>query len=234
MDILIIDDHVLFRAGFGVLLQALHRDTRIFEADTVAQGLDILDTNAIDAALLSLDLKENAGFAGLMSLHQRLPSLPVVVMSNDERVENVRRSIKLFAMGFVSKTAPVHVLFVALEAAVAGGIFIPADCVNRATSLDDFCMPARRRVSLNEGQLTDITPRERETLYWLLKGMPTKSIASRMGVEDITVRKYVSQLLTHFQVNRRTELIAMLTIDSTDPVGIGLHSVEKLRDREMA
>ncbi|WP_407945930.1 response regulator transcription factor [Paraburkholderia domus] len=53
-------------------------------------------------------------------------------------------------------------------------------------------------------------PREFETLAWLVRGLPSKTIALRMGLEDITVRKYVSHLLAHFNLRRRTELIVML------------------------
>ncbi|MDI7066276.1 LuxR C-terminal-related transcriptional regulator, partial [Klebsiella pneumoniae] len=55
-----------------------------------------------------------------------------------------------------------------------------------------------------------LTPREFETLAWLVRGLPSKTIALRMGLEDITVRKYISHLLAHFNLRRRTELIVML------------------------
>jgi DNA-binding NarL/FixJ family response regulator len=55
-----------------------------------------------------------------------------------------------------------------------------------------------------------LTQREFETLAWLVRGLPSKSIASKMGLEDVTVRKYISNLLAHFNLRRRTELIVML------------------------
>jgi DNA-binding NarL/FixJ family response regulator len=55
-----------------------------------------------------------------------------------------------------------------------------------------------------------LTPRESETLAWLVRGLPSKAIALRMGLEEITARKYVSHLLAHFHLRRRTELIVML------------------------
>ncbi|WP_299714618.1 helix-turn-helix transcriptional regulator [Caballeronia sp.] len=55
-----------------------------------------------------------------------------------------------------------------------------------------------------------LTPRKFETLTWLARGLPSKAIALRMGLEDITVKKYVSHLLAHFNLRRRTELIVML------------------------
>lgn len=54
-----------------------------------------------------------------------------------------------------------------------------------------------------------LPPRELKTLKWLNRGLPTKSIATKMGLQEITVRKYVSHLLEHFQVRRRTELIVI-------------------------
>jgi DNA-binding NarL/FixJ family response regulator len=84
-----------------------------------------------------------------------------------------------------------------------------------------------------------LTPREFETLAWLVRGLPSKAIALKMGLEDITVRKYVSHLLAHFNLRRRTELIVMLADRGiklgvppvTDPVlDRGLSPVERQRN----
>jgi DNA-binding NarL/FixJ family response regulator len=74
--------------------------------------------------------------------------------------------------------------------------------------------PAKRQASGNSEMSNasglGLTPREFETLTWLVRGLPSKAIALRMGLEDITVRKYVSHLLAHFNLRRRAELIVML------------------------
>jgi two-component system nitrate/nitrite response regulator NarL len=217
MRVLIVDDHSLFRAGFTLLLKERDSDAQVFEAESVSDVVEQALTRSLDAVLLSLDMSENRGFAALAALWQRTPSVPVVVISSDDRAETVRHCLQMHAMGFVAKSARAHVLHLALEAAMIGGVFIPAASVERGlASKDTFCAPcAGPSARLIDAGPVAMTPREKETLSWLLRGLPTKSIASKMGVEDITIRKYVSHLLARFNVHRRTELIAMMSDHGT-------------------
>jgi two-component system nitrate/nitrite response regulator NarL len=216
MRVLIVDDHSLFRAGFTLLVKERDSGAHVFEAESISDGVEQALAHSLDAVLLSLDMSENQGFAALAALRQRAPLVPVVVISSDDRAETVRRCLRLHAMGFVAKTARAHVLHLALEAAMIGGVFIPAGSVERgatcASCTDTFSAPCTDpSTRLIDAGPVAMTPREKETLSWLLRGLPTKSIASKMGVEDITIRKYVSHLLARFNVHRRTELIAMMS-----------------------
>jgi DNA-binding NarL/FixJ family response regulator len=69
-----------------------------------------------------------------------------------------------------------------------------------------------------------LTPREFETLVWLMRGLPSKDIALRMRLEDITVRKYISHLLVHLNLRRRTELIVMLADKGSSSASAGHES----------
>ncbi|OTP71776.1 Nitrate/nitrite response regulator protein [Caballeronia sordidicola] len=213
MRVLIVDDHSLLRAGLTLLLKERDSDAQVFEAESVSDGVEQALTHSPDAVLLSLDMSENRGFAALAALWQRMPLVPVVVISSDERAETVRRCLQMHAMGFVAKTARAHVLHLALEVAMIGGVFVPAASVGKTLACSEtFCAPcADPSAHSFDRSPVAMTPRERETLSWLLRGLPTKSIASKMGVEDITIRKYVSHLLARFNVHRRTELIAMMS-----------------------
>jgi DNA-binding NarL/FixJ family response regulator len=151
-----------------------------------------------------------------------------VVMSADESNATIHRALELHATGFVPKSQKPDVLHAALQSALAGGVFLPASVIDEvrrgmlvAHAPHVPAQPSRAAAHAPVPAHTvgnadfGLTPREFETLRWLVRGLPTKSIASRMGLEDITVRKYVSQLLAHFNVRRRTELIVLLAESGT-------------------
>ena len=117
MRVLIVDDHSLFRAGFTLLLKERDSDAHVFEAESICDGVQQALAHSLDAVLLSLEMRENQGFAALAALRQQAPSIPVVVISSDDRARTVRRCLRMNAMGFVPKTARAHVLHLALEAA---------------------------------------------------------------------------------------------------------------------
>src|SRR6185437_13191890 len=67
-----------------------------------------------------------SGLGVISALHQRLPSLPVVVLSALEDPENIRNAISAGAMGFVPKSAQTRVLIEALQQVLEGNVSVPS------------------------------------------------------------------------------------------------------------
>lgn len=219
MRVLIIDDHELFRAGLALLLKELIPNVELLHASTLSQGVDYALKELLNIVFLDLDLPDGHGCKALAELKESRPSLPAIVISADESIETISRCIELRAMGYVPKSAPAEALHAAIRAVFAGGVFLPASSISRLRynlGTDENPVNAlgetQRNVDAKISSASDLglTPREFETLAWLVRGLPSKAIALRMGLEDITVRKYVSNLLAHFDLRRRTELIVML------------------------
>jgi DNA-binding NarL/FixJ family response regulator len=247
MRVLIVDDHELFRAGLALLLRDLFPDIELLHASTLSQGMDHALGELLNIVFLDLDLPDGHGCSALGRLKESRPSLPVIVISADESVETITRCIELRAMGYVPKSSAPEALHAAISAVLAGGVFLPAASIarlRRDMGTDEVSGhgPGKTQPSgsseLSNASELGLTPREFETLAWLVRGLPSKSIALKMGLEDITVRKYVSHLLAHFNLRRRTELIVMLADRGiklgvppvTDPAhDRGLSAVERQR-----
>jgi DNA-binding NarL/FixJ family response regulator len=216
MRILLVDDHALFRAGLALLLTGLIPDAELLQASTVAQGVDLAVTAHPDIVFLDLELPDGHGCDALATLKVARPSLPVVVVSADESVESVSRCIELRAMGYVPKSSTPEALHAAIAAVLSGGVYLPAaSVVQLRGSINADAAPPSDTGNANRTETWNapglgLTPREFETLVLLARGLPSKAIAAKMGLEDITVRKYISHLLAHFNMRRRTELIVML------------------------
>ena len=247
MRVLIVDDHELFRAGLALLLKDLFPDIELLHASTLSQGMDHALGELLNIVFMDLDLPDGHGCSALGRLKELRPSLPVIVISADESVETITRCIELRAMGYVPKSSAPEALHAAISAVLAGGVFLPAASIarlRRDMGTDEVSGhgPGKTQPSgsseLSNASELGLTPREFETLAWLVRGLPSKSIALKMGLEDITVRKYVSHLLAHFNLRRRTELIVMLADRGiklgvppvTDPAhDRGLSAVERQR-----
>jgi len=219
MRVLIVDDHELFRAGLARLLRELFPSIELLHASTLAQGMRHALGEFLNIVFLDLDLPDGYGCNALAELRESRPSLPVIVISADESVETISRCIELRAMGYVPKSSPPEALHAAIRAVLAGGVFLPAASI--AKLRHDMGTEEAPENGLGKAQPSGnsemstaselgLSPRECETLAWLVRGLPSKTIALKMGLEDITVRKYVSHLLAHFNLRRRTELIVML------------------------
>ena len=219
MRVLIVDDHELFRAGLALLLREFFPNIELLHASTLSQGVKHALGELLNIVFLDLDLPDGHGCSALAKLKELRPSLPVIVISADESVETISRCIELRAMGYVPKSSPPEALHAAISAVLAGGVFLPAASIARLRrdmgtdeapeSGPENAQPSGNSEMSSASEL-GLTPREFETLTWLVRGLPSKAIALRMGLEDITVQKYVSHLLAHFNLRRRTELIVML------------------------
>jgi DNA-binding NarL/FixJ family response regulator len=219
MRVLIVDDHELFRAGLALLLRELYPGIELLHASTLSQGLHHARSELLNIVFLDLDLPDGHGCEALAELKESRPSLPVIVISADESMETISRCIELRAMGYVPKSSPPEALHAAISAVLVGGVFLPASSIARfrhdiGTSETPANEPGHERPGgsseISNAAGLGLTPREFETLTWLVRGLPSKAIALKMGLEDVTVRKYVSHLLAHFNLRRRTELIVML------------------------
>ncbi|CAL8479851.1 response regulator [Caballeronia sp. S22] len=235
MRVLLVDDHELFRAGFALLIKELFPHVELLHASTLSHGVDSAMIDHPDIVFLDLELPDGHGCDALVRLKDARPSLPVVVVSADERMETVSRCLALRAMGYVPKSSSPEALHAAIVAVLSGGVYLPAASIaGLRRTIDMAEAPARESGHAQpthggaerwDAPDLGLTPREYETLAWLVRGLPSKAIASKMGLEDITVRKYISHLLAHFNLRRRTELIVMLadkgiklgTLPVTDP-----------------
>ncbi|WP_144147035.1 response regulator transcription factor [Paraburkholderia sp. BCC1884] len=126
MRVLIVDDHELFRAGLALLLTELFPQIELLHASTLAQGMSHARCELLNIVFLDLDLPDGHGSNALAELKESRPSLPVIVIAADDRVETISRCIQLRAMGYVPKSSPPEALRAAISAVLAGGVFLPA------------------------------------------------------------------------------------------------------------
>jgi DNA-binding NarL/FixJ family response regulator len=219
MRVLLVDDHELFRAGLALLVKELFPDVELLHASTLSQGVDLAVTAHPDIVFLDLELPDGHGSDALVRLKDATPFVPVVIVTADESVESVSRCLELRAMGYVPKSSSPQSLHAAIVAVLSGGVYLPATSIaGLKRTIGSDATQARKAektppiasVEQWDAPQLGLTPREFETLTWLVRGLPSKAIASKMGLEDITVRKYISHLLAHFNLRRRTELIVML------------------------
>ena len=210
MKILLIDDHPIFRAGLQLLLQELEPSVEVLHAGTCAEGIAIACDKPLNLLFLDLNLPDGHGLECLRALKEARPSLPVVVVSGEEMNRGfIEEALELKAMGFVPKSENAAMIEAALRAALAGGVFLPSSLLGRTPALDR----AHRRVrnpplASPAGMDLGVTQRQGDVLRLLVQGLPNKRIAAKLDISVPVVKKHVSDLLAHFQVVSRTQLVA--------------------------
>ncbi|MGY6213735.1 response regulator [Methylolobus aquaticus] len=218
MRILIIDDHPVFRAGLETLLHQLDPSVEVIHAGNCSDGLRASRNGALNLAFLDLNLPDGRDLGCLRALKAARPTLPLVLISGDRTSrEVIEQALELGAMGFVPKSEDADAIIAALRSALAGGVFLPAHLVSGQLE-----HPPHRCISPgpmpSHGSITaavdpvhfGITKRQAEVLRYVVQGWPNKHIANKLGISVPVVKKHVSDLLAHFRVVSRTQLVALI------------------------
>jgi len=193
MRVLVVDDHPLIRDAMASVLARLDTAVRVDGAADCAAGFALAEQPPeADLLLLDLALPGLSGLPALRAWRQRYPTLPVVVLSGDGDAATMRAVLDAGAAGFVPKSTPSDVLLAALRLVLEGGRYLPAELLRAAPAA-----PAP--------DVTGLTPRQREVLRLLARGVPNKLIGRELGLAERTVKAHVTAVMRALQVDSRTQ-----------------------------
>jgi DNA-binding NarL/FixJ family response regulator len=209
LKVLVIDDHPLVQEGVSAALESLADDVTVMAARDAEQGLGLAAEHPdLDLVLLDLALPGMSGFNLIGKLHERLPSLPVVVLSALEEPENVRHAINAGAMGFVPKSAATRVLIDVLQQVLEGNVTVPL-ALQSAGPPVSHALPGASADSVAAGEpdVALLTLRQLEVLSRVCQGKTNKQIATELGLSEKTVKAHVTAIFKVLGVVNRTQAV---------------------------
>lgn len=199
---LIADDHGLYRMGLKLLLEDRLGFGNVIEAGGFDEALDRLaDTPAIKLALFDLSMPGMGGPASLAVVRQSYPDLRVAVISGQEDRANVDASLAHGLAGFIPKSLSDEKIVSAIREVMAGKTYVPVVTAAKSAS------PAQRTPEPTSlAQMEGLTPRQRDVLGGIVRGLANKEIARELDIAEGTVKIHLAALFSHFDVRNRTEL----------------------------
>ena len=209
LKVLVIDDHPLVQEGVSAALETLADDVTVMSARDGEQGLGLAAENPdLDLVLLDLALPGISGFNLIGKLHEKLPSLPVVVLSALEDPENVRHAINAGAMGFVPKSAATKVLIEVLQQVLEGNVTVPLALQSSGPPVS-HALPGATGDSPSGGEpdVALLTLRQLEVLSRVCQGKTNKQIATELGLSEKTVKAHVTAIFKVLGVVNRTQAV---------------------------
>jgi DNA-binding NarL/FixJ family response regulator len=205
MNILVVDDHPLYRSGVVHALQATSMDVNVVECSVLDGAFQRLDEGlAVDLMILDLQMPGYTGIDSVRAVRSRRPEVPVLVLSGNEDPAVVRECVDLGACGFVPKSAPSDEFHAALQLVLSGGVYLPPASLSVGTPTTRAQQDAWARLG------THLTDRQRQVLVGIVQGKPNKVIARDLGLSDTTVKSHVAHILDALVVSNRTEAVYAL------------------------
>lgn len=212
--ILIADDHPLFRAALKQAVEVNFTDASIIEADSLA-ALEKLGEDRVSFELILLDLHMpgSHGFSGLIYLRELYRQVPLAVISANEEIAVIQRSLHFGADGFIPKSASMEAMTQALNRIMAGERWVPEKARRPLPpEMGDFTAMRERIASL--------TPQQFRVMGMLMEGLQNKVIADQLDVSEATIKAHMTAIFRKLGVRNRTQAVLALKDLAIEPPGL--------------
>ncbi|WP_150525305.1 response regulator [Roseibium sediminis] len=199
--VLVIDDHPLYCDALAATLEKYFRSKTVRTATSLKEGLRKIGVRfQPDLVVLDLRLPDVTGLSGFIKVKNRLPDVPVLVVSADSSDEMITALTNAGAAGFLPKDASHKVLQHALSEIREGRRFLPP-------GYKPPKRPTRADVTVQEvaNKIAELTPQQNRIMKLICDGKPNKQIAYELSLAEATVKAHITALLRRLGVNNRTQ-----------------------------
>lgn len=197
LNILIADDHPLFRQALSEALSQTRHAITIQQVQTLADALSATDQGEIDLVLLDLKMPDCVGLMGLIELREKHPETAIAVVTANESSQTMRKVRSAGAVGYLIKSMELESLINALNTLLDGGRFFSLEGIQDQQDIDDDIDAMKKLASL--------TPKQQHVLSLISRGYLNKQIAYELDIKETTVKTHVSEIFRKLGIFNRTQ-----------------------------
>ena len=199
--VLLADDHTLVRAGLRKLLESIPNVEVVGEVNDGLAVVAMAKTLQPQLILMDIAMPGLNGLEATVLVRQSCPDVKVLILSMHQNEQYVRQALRHGAVAYLLKDAAPTELELALAAVLRGETYL-SPAVSRGV-VSDYVQ--RLRHDDEPGSL--LTPRQREVLQLVARGMSTKEVARELNVAIKTVESHRSQLMKQLDIHEVAGLV---------------------------
>jgi DNA-binding NarL/FixJ family response regulator len=205
IEVLVVDDQRLVRAGFRVILDAEPDLVVVGEAGDGQMAIEQTRQLAPDVVLMDIRMPTLDGLAATRTILAESQSR-ILMLTTFDTDEYVYAALRAGASGFLLKDAPSEQLVAAVRAVARGDALLDPTVTRRLISR---FMYAAQPASHVPKQLEALTPRERDVLRQVAQGLSNNEIAGRLVIEESTVKTHVAHILVKLGLRDRVQAVVL-------------------------
>ena len=212
IQLLVVDDHNLFRRGLTALLSQDGRFTVAGQAADVGEALRELARHTPDVILLDNHLPGVRGVDGIAAMKRIAPEARILMLTVSEDEDDLAAALKAGADGYLLKTVESEHLCEAIVKVLGGESVVSPEMMTklvtafRSKALAPATAPALQNLSPPQaGAMALLSAREREVLVLIARGDSNKVIARALEIAETTVKIHVQHILRKLQLTSRVQ-----------------------------
>jgi two-component system, NarL family, invasion response regulator UvrY len=199
INLLVVDDHTIFRAGITRLMSD-EPDIRVTgEASDGASALAMIRSHPYDVVLMDINMGPRNGLETLAALRAEHSRLPVIMLSMYGEAQYARLSLRGRANAYLTKDVAPDELLRAIRFVAGGGVYVTPGMASEPNSDSKRSDEAPTHLSL--------TPREMQVMVKIARGVPLTTIGVQMCVSVKTIGTHRSRILAKLGVQSNAELV---------------------------
>ena len=202
--VLIVDDDDLMRVG---LRGVLANDDSIEVVGEASDGRDALYHSRLqrpDVVLMDVRMPDLDGISATRELLDAYPELRVVILTTFEQDDYIFGALSAGASGFLLKRTRPEELIAAVHTIAAGDSLLSPSVTRRV--IDRIAQQPIPDLA-DKAKLHELTPREREVLELVARGLSNREIARELVVEESTIRTHIKRILMKLELRDRVQIV---------------------------
>jgi DNA-binding NarL/FixJ family response regulator len=202
--VLLVDDDDLMRAGLKAVLSSDERVEVVGEAGDGRTAVESARSLGPDIVLMDVRMPDLDGISATREVLATSPEVKVVILTTFEQDDYIFGALNAGASGFLLKRTGPEQLLAAIHTVAAGDSLL-SPSVTR-TVIDQMARQPAPQIGPNR-LLDDLTPREREVLELVARGLSNGEIASELVIEESTVKTHVKRILMKLRLRDRIQAV---------------------------
>jgi len=201
--IYVVDDHGLVREGIESVLSREPDFRVVGSAGSADEAIGPLIENRPDVVLMDIDMPGLSCFDAIQIIRSRAEQTRVILVTAHEHDEYLEQALKVKANGYVLKNEGMAALVKAIRDVMNGRLHFSPEIMKR------LVIQSGQEVRLESpprSRLSSLSPRERELLRILARGLSLKEAASVLGISYKTADKQKASLMAKLDIHDRVEL----------------------------
>jgi DNA-binding NarL/FixJ family response regulator len=203
--VLLVDDDDLMRAGLRSVLSSDDTIEVAGEAGDGGEALDRVRETQPHVVLMDIRMPGVDGISATREVLAGAPDVKVVVLTTFEDDDYIFDALSAGASGFLLKRTKPEELISAIHAVADGDSLLSPSVTRRVIDR----MATQPVAGLSGARLEKLTPREREVLELIGRGLSNREIAESFVIEESTVKTHVKRILTKLELRDRVQAVIL-------------------------